>query len=223
MDSINLLNNNNIIGGSVKLSWAKVLRHSLFGLLLTFMIYSPLSPQAAEHKDDPKVVAGWLEDIVIAPWGFKVRAKLDTGAKTSSIHAHDLERFERDGEPWVRFLTRDRRRNDGDRYVIERPMIRTTKIKRHGRSSKRRPVIELDFCLNRRVYTAEFTLTDRAGFNYPVLLGRSMLENKIIVDPSMTFTHKTHRKSCMRLVTNGSNEEDEQDINAQLDSSNDLE
>lgn len=152
---------------------------------------------ARERTDEPRLVTGWLENIVIAPWGFKVRAKLDTGAKTSSIHAGELETFQRGGETWVRFETRDRRRNNGDRYTIERPLLRTAKVKRHGRPSKVRPVIELDFCLNHRLYTAEFTLTDRGGFNYPVLLGRRMLEQGVLVDSALTYTQKTGRKFCI--------------------------
>ena len=196
----------------------------VFGVSLATMLYSPPSLPAAETGDDPKLVAGWIEEIVFVPWGFRVRAKLDTGARTSSIHAVDLEKFERDGEPWVRFYTRDRRHNDGEKFLIERPVVRTTKIKRHGNASKSRPVVELEFCLNRRLYSAEFTLTDRAGFNYPVLLGRKMLENRIIVDPSVIYTHKTGRKSCIGLAGQSpENSTDEKDVNAESDAGEDLE
>jgi hypothetical protein len=156
---------------------------------------------ARETIGEPRLVFGWLEDIIIVPGGFKLRAKLDTGAKTSSIHADKLEQFERGGDPWVRFETRDRRRNDGKKYTIERPRVRTVKVKRHGRPPKERPVIELDFCLNRRLYKSEFTLTDRAGFNYPVLIGRRMLENGILVDSASTFTQTTRRKACVSKAT----------------------
>ncbi len=175
----------------------KRVRYGTLRILAGLVIGWAAIAGARESAENPRLVFGWLEDIVIAPSGFKVRAKLDTGAKTSSIHADELEKFERDGEPWVRFVTRDRRRNNGDRITIERPLERTAKVKRHGRSPKERPVIELEFCLNHRLYKTEFTLTDRAGFNYPVLLGRRMLEEEILVDSALTFTQKTGRKSCI--------------------------
>ncbi|MGR9108540.1 MAG: ATP-dependent zinc protease family protein [Gammaproteobacteria bacterium] len=167
---------------------------TLAGLLLCCAV----NAQSLEPTDEPLFVAGWREDVVLLPRGAKMRAKLDTGAKTSSIHAEHVERFERDGKPWVRFETWDRRRNHRQRYTVERPLSRTVKIKRHSRSPAERLVVELDFCLGRRVYTTEFTLSDRSGFNYPMLLGRRMLEHRILVDPSSTYMHKTPRKSCLK-------------------------
>lgn len=166
--------------------------------LAALVLCWPAHAQTPGDSHEPKLVAGWLENIVLAPSGVRLRAKLDTGAKTSSIHADELETFERDGETWVRFTTRDRKRNDGDNFDLERPLFRMAKIKRHGRPPVERPVIELDFCLNQRIYHTEFTLTDRGSFNYPVLLGRKVLEQGIVVDASMIFTQKTGRKACLK-------------------------
>ena len=60
-----------------------------------------------KHSD--MVIAGWLEYVVLEPWDIKLRAKLDTGAKTSSLHALNIERFIRDGQSWVRFNTEDKK------------------------------------------------------------------------------------------------------------------
>jgi hypothetical protein len=139
-----------------------------------------------------KDIMGWLEFVSIMPEGILLKAKLDTGAKTSSLHATEMTYFRRSGSDWVRFrLTVPHHLLDLGHpvlsYVIERPVFRTTRIKRHQAGSIQRTVIVLPVQLGRHVMDAEFTLTDRSHFNYPVLLGRRFLENIALVDPGATY------------------------------------
>ncbi len=182
-------------------------RQPSFLFLLTFIITltSILSPNLAfaepdeEKEERETLVAGWLESIILQPWGIKLRAKLDTGAKTSSLHAEDIERFERDGVEWVRFHTTDPDEKNPLK-TVEAPLIRDVKIKRHKQKPQTRPVVEMTFCLDGQIYTSEFSLTDRSRFNYQVLLGRRVLQQGILVDPASTFTLKIDRKSCRKLM-----------------------
>jgi hypothetical protein len=144
------------------------------------------------------LTAGWLENVVLQPWNIKLRAKLDSGAKTSSLHAKDIEYFKRDGYKWVRFLTfSDNEKNP--LVSIEVPLVRTVKIKRHNLKSKIRPVVFMTFCLDGEIYNGEFSLNDRSKFHYPILLGRRLLQQGILVDPASTFTLKTKRKKCKKM------------------------
>jgi len=72
-----------------------------------------LLAQAALARDPLQL--GWLERVRLQPWDIVVKAKLDTGAKTAAIHATDLEYFDKEGKPWVRFKLsldhRDKTRN----------------------------------------------------------------------------------------------------------------
>lgn len=142
-----------------------------------------------------RMIAGWLETIVLTPQQIKLRAKLDTGAKTSSIHAENMMRFERNGIPWIRFDLPKGRDKKAVQHTIERPILREVLIKRHKLLSVSRPVVELSFCINNNNYTTRFTLADRGNFNYPVLLGREFLKNTILVDAAETFIHSS-KKSC---------------------------
>ncbi len=166
---------------------------------------SALSPSLTFAKSDKEkneretLVAGWLESIVLQPWNIKLRAKLDTGAKTSSLHAEDIERFERDGKEWVRFHTTDPDEKNPLK-TVEAQLIRDVKIKRHKQKPQTRPVVEMTFCLDGQIYTSEFSLTNRSRFNYQVLLGRRVLQQGILVDPASTFTLKIDRKSCRKLM-----------------------
>ena len=128
-------------------------------------------------------IAGWVERVRILEAGIEVDAKLDSGAEHSSLNAADLVRFEREGRPWVRFRLRNRA---GQIANIERPVVRTARIKRHSSESQRRPVIELTLCLGRLARTVEVNLVDRSRFDYQLLVGRSFLSHGILVDSAST-------------------------------------
>lgn len=136
-----------------------------------------------------KRIVGWVERVNLLPADVPVYAKLDTGARTSSIHAEDIERFDRDGDEWVRFtLVLEDPEDVVHHLPLERPLHRDVRIKDHDDPSDHRPVVELDFCLDGRVERAQFSLTDRSTFIYPVLLGRRFLAGAFVVDSSETFT-----------------------------------
>lgn len=159
---------------------------SLF-IALFFLI--PVKHAGADAPEFSKIIAGWVEDIVISPEQTRFRAKLDTGAKTSSIHAKNIEEFERDGQNWVRFTLPKGLEKKAQARTVELPVARETLIKRHKLDSVKRYVVELGFCMNSNYYETEFTLADRRNFIYPVLLGRRFLENRIIVDPAEKHRH----------------------------------
>ncbi len=170
-----------------------------FIILFLFLSIVPISLFAKTDKEP--ITIGWLESVIFAPWDIKFRAKLDTGAKTSSLHAVDIKRFKRDDKEWVRFSTTDPE-DQSSLKLIEVPLVREVKIKRHKEAAQIRPVVEMTFCLDGHVYTSEFSLIDRSRFNYHVLLGRRMMQQGIIVDPSSTFTTKITPKKCRKLLQN---------------------
>lgn len=153
----------------------------VIGMLISFSV-------TAAQKNE-RIIAGWLEMLVLSPWQIKLKAKLDSGAKTSSIHAENIERFEQDGKAWVRFDLPVTHKRKTVLRTIEAPLVREVKIKRHNLPSARRSVVELSFCINGHSYSTQFTLANRGNFNYPVLLGRRFLQGNILIDPAETFIH----------------------------------
>jgi hypothetical protein len=114
----------------------------------------------------------------------KVKAKLGTGADNSSFNAKNIQYFNRCEEKWGRFQFR----NFEDRYqVIEAKTIRTAAIKRLGQAPVDRPVIRLGVCIGNTVKQTEVNLTDRSGFNYQMLIGRSFLAGSFLIDPGLRF------------------------------------
>ncbi|WP_392561906.1 RimK/LysX family protein [Orbus sturtevantii] len=125
--------------------------------------------------------------------GLIIKAKLDTGALTSSFGATDIHFFDRDGKEWVRFKPQIEGR---DSAFIEKPLIRHSKIKTRSddlrddedKLHSKRPVVMLNICFDGVVYPTEVNLTDRSRFIYPLLLGSSALvQFKAMVDPSLKY------------------------------------
>lgn len=126
------------------------------------------------------LVAGWTERVTLTDMGLGYEAKLDTGADTSSINAQNISRFTREGRPLVRFDLVD---DAGKATAVEAPLARETSIKRAGKPSEKRAVVRLAVCVAGHSTEAEFTVADRSGFDYQVLIGRSLMAGRLIVDP----------------------------------------
>lgn len=144
---------------------------------------------AAAPADEARINAGWVEKIrLAAAMDHPVKAKLDSGAKTSSINARKIEGFKRNGDDWVRFQLVLEGVDDEVRMVpMTLPVARHVRIKEHRADHDRRPIVELEFCFAGRLHHAEFSLVDRSKFHYPVLLGRRFLAGVATIDPGETF------------------------------------
>ena len=169
----------NIAPNSILCGWLNV---SVFRFLI-LLIACVIFPNTASSKDD-LLVAGWIEQAILFPDVLKVHAKLDTGAKTSSINAVDPFFFTKNGDSWVRFSLTNR---DESTIILERPVIRTTTIKRHFGDSQKRPVITLDICVGEVRKKVDVNLVDRSGLNYQLLIGRNFLRGSLLIDSGQTY------------------------------------
>ena len=161
----------------------KMLKH-----LPTILLIVWAFPVIIYSKEPAKVIAGWVENVRIENQDYKVKAKLDTGAKTSSINATNIESFKKYEEKWVRFtLSLVDSKENRHKINIEKPRSRKASIKNHDGSPDKRYVVELQICFNGRTFTTEFTLADRSEYIYDVLLGRQFLQNVAVIDPDETF------------------------------------
>ncbi|MCK6453930.1 MAG: RimK/LysX family protein [Alphaproteobacteria bacterium] len=124
---------------------------------------------------------GWVEWVRLYPGGLTLEAKLDTGAQTSSLGAANLRVFEREGRQWSTF---DIVGNAGQAHRFERQVVRITRVKRQGDEPQPRPVVRLGLCLAGVYQEGEFTIADRSGFDFPVLVGRNLLRHRFAVDPA---------------------------------------
>lgn len=170
-------------------------------ILIILSLAAATSAKAQENtgnEDRAPETLGFVEWVVMKDTRLRLKARLDTGAKTSSLHAVNVEEFTRNEERWVSFEiplgdhedqpTGGEFTHDNVVIVLERPVRRTVLIKRKGAPSQRRYVVDLEFCIAGTMHTTQFSLTDRGKFSYPVLLGRRfMRDDNILVDSSDSF------------------------------------
>ncbi len=144
----------------------------------------PATTTKIKSGSEDLIIIGETEHITIKPDNIRLKARIDTGATTSSIHATQIKPYERDGKKWVRFnLTR----TNGETVEIKKPVLRTIEVKRHGAEQQSRPVISLPIVMGKINETTQFSLTDRSQFKFPVLIGRSFLKNTAIVDVNRSY------------------------------------
>lgn len=153
--------------------------------LLAVFLLSPVFACSASQKD----VIGWVEKGKIMHWGVITKMKLDTGALTSSMQAENIKEFERDGDKWVRFDVEVENEATGKKVQkeFERKIQRRVKLRGAGGVDHRVAVL-MEVCIGNNVHAEQFTLKDRDGFNYPILLGRRTIKHLGYVDVSRTFT-----------------------------------
>jgi hypothetical protein len=142
-------------------------------------------PACGSDKPSELKILGWVENAYLVDPGLELKAKLDTGAETSSLGARIIKKFKKDGKRWVRFAVTDR--ESGEEFILVRERVRTIGVVQHDGSRQTRPVVMLEICVDRTQMEMEVSLIDRSEFNYPLLLGRSALASFAIIDPGDVF------------------------------------
>lgn len=178
----------------------------------------------ADKKIDDRLITGWLEMAYIANIPRRLRAKLDSGAKTSSIHGTVLDFFEKDGTQWLTFefdwferLSKKHQKHSetsSDKteesqphkrlpsvYRIQAPIVRQVRIKDHKTLGDVRWVVRLPIFIAGKCQQADFNIADRTRFNYALLLGRDFLQDIALIDSRQTFlTSKFSRRALRNML-----------------------
>ena len=136
-----------------------------------------------------KMVVGSIEVCDLPDIGISdLQIRIDTGAKTSSLHVDNLEKFTKNGKPWVRFDIHP------DVYDIEKvtgcesALHDVRSVKSSNGVSEERYVIKTKIRLGDQSWSIEITLTNRSDMSYLMLLGRQGMGERVLVDPSKTFS-----------------------------------
>ncbi|GMQ48737.1 putative ATP-dependent zinc protease [Vibrio sp. 10N] len=143
-------------------------------------------PKPAPVKsDDGKLILGEQEYVRLVDMKVTTKARVDTGATTSSLSAVDIVPFERDGKDWVKFKIKH---NGVESKEVSMPVERWVKVKQSSsEESDKRPVVVSVIKIGDMTSKTEFTLADRNHLKYPVLLGRSFFRDVAIVDVSRKY------------------------------------
>lgn len=142
----------------------------------------------AKKKKRPRMTIGWREWAAFPDLGVdRVIAKIDTGAKTSAIHAFRVKEVEIDGTLYVEFYLHPRRRRRKPEVFCRAPVADKRTIRSSNGREEERYVIETRLRLGERVWKIELTLTNRDAMGFRLLIGRDALRRKFIVDPGASY------------------------------------
>jgi len=144
-------------------------------------------PNLGPDQAQPAMV-GWREwvqlpDLDMPP----IKAKVDTGARTSCLHAFAVEAVDVNGTAHVRFAVHPRRRHPDPEVCCEAPILDQRLVTDSGGHREMRYVIRSRVILGPYQFTADFTLTNRDDMMFRMLLGREALTNRFTVDPSQSY------------------------------------
>jgi hypothetical protein len=125
------------------------------------------------------MVVGWRELVSLPELGLAgIPAKIDTGARTSSLHAHVLDDFIRAGQRFVRFAVDW----DGKRHFCEAVHVDVRGITSSNGDTQERFVIKTPLTIGTLTFRAEISLADRSQMQFPMLIGRTALRRRLVVD-----------------------------------------
>ena len=143
---------------------------------------------APPRRQSTRIVVGWREWIALPELGIAaVKAKIDTGARSSSLHAFNIETFDRGGSPWVSFDVHPMQRDAEVTVHAEARVLEYRHVRSSSGHQTLRPVIRTQLALGGRRWSAELTLAARDEMGFRMLLGREALRGRFLVEPGRSF------------------------------------
>ncbi len=131
----------------------------------------------------PEPLVGWRERLALPELGIAlITAKTDTGARSSSIHAGQIEPYSSGGAPWVRFLVHPDRRDWSKVVECHAAVSDQRAVRNSGGVARRRFFIETTFVVGTHHFRSQLSLADRQRMDYRMLLGRLALRRRFAVD-----------------------------------------
>ena len=145
---------------------------------------------------------GWREWVGFPDLGItQIKAKVDTGARTSCLHAFLVEPFERDGVPWVRFDIHPSQKNSSEVLSCIAPVLGKRTVRDSGGHEELRYVIETMISIGDRVHKVEVTLTDRDTMKFRVLLGRTAIRGHYLVDSGRSYLRGKRKRTKRKKIS----------------------
>jgi hypothetical protein len=143
---------------------------------------------APDDAREKRLILGWREWVTLPGLCLPaIKAKIDTGAKTSALHAFEVEKFRRAGQDFVRFGMHPLQTTRELVVACEARLVDERLVSDSGGHSEMRYVIETELVICRHRWPIELTLTNRDSMRFRMLLGRRGIKNRVIVDPDASY------------------------------------
>lgn len=147
-------------------------------------------------------IIGWREWVGLPEFGIQhIKVKVDSGARSSSLHAVKLKTFHRNGEPWVRFSIYPVQRSKKNRVTVEAKVIEFRSVRSSSGIARVRPVILTKIELLGVTWEVELTLASRDNMGFRMLLGREAFKKRFLVDAGRSYYGGKPHKNKPKNVT----------------------
>lgn len=141
-----------------------------------------------EENETPLVIIGWREWVSLPGLGIsRIKAKIDTGARSSCLHAFDIERFEQDGNSFVRFKVHPVQRHDEITVCCQAAIHDIRSVRSSSGEASDRIVIQTVVRWLGETWSVDLTLADRSEMGFRMLVGREAVRGRMLVDPSRSY------------------------------------
>jgi hypothetical protein len=138
------------------------------------------------------LIVGWREWIALPSLSVEaIKAKIDTGANTSSLHAFEIERFRRTRRDFVRFQIHPLQRMTQPTIPVQAPLLGYRTVRSSSGHETERPVISTEIEIFEQVWTIELTLANRDQMGFRMLLGREALRGRFLVDAGSSYRDRS--------------------------------
>ena len=138
--------------------------------------------------EQAKPTLGWREWITLPELNIThIKAKIDTGARSSALHAFAIEPYRKAGQRWVMFAIHPQQKNTEIVIECHAPIKDRRIVSDSGGHKQRRYVIETPLLLGSAIISAEMTLTNRDSMLFRMLIGRTTLNDHFLINPSASY------------------------------------
>ncbi|MEB3281981.1 MAG: RimK/LysX family protein [Lyngbya sp.] len=154
-------------------------------------------------------IIGWREWVALPELGVTaIKAKIDTGARSSAIHAFHVETFWKDEKHWVRFQMHPFQRNTSKTITAEAEILDEREVRNSGGHTEKRIAILTTVELEKQRWPIELTLTNRDVMGFRMLLGRAAVREHFLVNPGRSYLLSQKPKNLH--LSEPENEDEEQ-------------
>ncbi len=148
-----------------------------------------------------RIIIGWREWAVLPELNIQaVKVKIDTGARTSALHAVDIETFHADGRHQVRFAVYPLVKRTDIKVQCVADVVDQRVVRDSGGHEEKRLVIRTPFRIGTSEWPIEITLTNRETMRFRMLLGRVALQNRVFIDPAKSYLQGKTLKNTYQTI-----------------------